>query len=154
MRMRRHSNHDESSTGIDLAPMLDFVMNLLVFFIITAVFAKEVGITVSRPGGGVGESNKESKSMIVTIYGTGDIEIENRIIDVRAVRANVEKMHAVKPDNGVMVVAELTKTAKTKGQGWVDYAWPHPQTKKLEDKSTFVRKLANYDGWVGVGTYR
>jgi biopolymer transport protein ExbD len=44
--------------------------------------------------------------MIVMIYGTGDIEIENRIIDVRAVRANVEKMHAVKPDNGVMVVAD------------------------------------------------
>jgi cytochrome c len=60
----------------------------------------------------------------------------------------------MKDPNGVMVVAELTKTAKTKGQGWVDYAWPHPQTKKLEDKSTYVRKLANYDGWVGVGTYR
>lgn len=106
MRTRRVSGAEGSHSGIDLAPMLDFVMNLLVFFIITAVFAKEVGITVSRPGGGVGEGNKESKSMIVTIYGTGDIEIENRIIDVRAVRANVEKMHAVKPENGVMVVAD------------------------------------------------
>ena len=94
-------------SGIDLAPMLDFVMNLLVFFIITAVFAKEVGIEVSRPGGGAtSESGKESKSMIVTIYGTGDIEIEGRIVDARAVRANVEKMHAVKPENGVMVVAD------------------------------------------------
>ena len=36
-------------TGIDLAPMLDFVLNLLIFFIITAVFVKEVGLTVSRP---------------------------------------------------------------------------------------------------------
>ena len=106
MKRRRVSGADESSSGIDLAPMLDFVMNLLVFFIITAVFAKEVGIEVSRPGGGVGESNKESKSMIVTIYSTGDIDIEGRIVDARAVRANVEKMHAVKPENGVMVVAD------------------------------------------------
>ena len=106
MRTRRVSGVEIGHSGIDLAPMLDFVMNLLVFFIITAVFVKEAGITVSRPGGGVGEGNKESKSMIVTIYGTGDIEIENRIIDVRAVRANVEKMHAVKPENGVMVVAD------------------------------------------------
>ncbi len=106
MKTRRVSGAEGSHSGIDLAPMLDFVMNLLVFFIITAVFAKEAGITVSRPGGGVGEGNKESKSMIVTIYGTGDIEIENRIVDVRAVRANVEKMHAVKPENGVMVVAD------------------------------------------------
>jgi biopolymer transport protein ExbD len=106
MKTRRVSGADVSHSGIDLAPMLDFVMNLLIFFIITAVFAKEVGIEVSRPGGGVGEGNKESKSMIVTIYGTGDIEIENRIVDVRAVRANVERMHAVKPENGVMVVAD------------------------------------------------
>jgi biopolymer transport protein ExbD len=71
------------------------------------VFAKEVGIEVSRPGGGAtSEGGKESKSMIVTIYSTGDIEIEGRMVDARAVRANVEKMHAVKPENGVMVVAD------------------------------------------------
>ena len=63
-------------------------------------------IEVSRPGSGAGEGGKESKSMIVTIYGTGDIEIEGRMVDARAVRANVEKMHAVKPENGVMVVAD------------------------------------------------
>ena len=39
MRLRRHF-HSEEQTGIDLAPMLDFVLNLLIFFIITAVFAK------------------------------------------------------------------------------------------------------------------
>jgi biopolymer transport protein ExbD len=66
---------------------------------------------VSRPGGGVGEGSKESKSMIVTIYGTGDVEIENRMVDVRAVRANVERMHAVKPENGVMVVADKSVTS-------------------------------------------
>ena len=60
----------------------------------------------------------------------------------------------MKDPNGVMVVAELVKVAQSKGQGWVDYVWPHPQTKKLEDKSTYVKKLANYDGWVGVGIYR
>ena len=106
MKTRRVSGAEGSHSGIDLAPMLDFVMNLLVFFIITAVFAKEVGIEVSRPGSGAGEGGKESKSMIVTIYGTGDIEIEGRLIDARAVRANVERMHAVKPENGVMVVAD------------------------------------------------
>jgi signal transduction histidine kinase len=60
----------------------------------------------------------------------------------------------LKDPNGVLVVAELTKLAQSKGQGWVDYVWPHPQSKKLEDKSTYVRKLANFDGWVGVGIYR
>ncbi|MBI3171266.1 MAG: biopolymer transporter ExbD, partial [Hydrocarboniphaga effusa] len=49
MRLRQHRGDDSGETGIDLAPMLDFVLNLLIFFIITAVFVKELGITVSRP---------------------------------------------------------------------------------------------------------
>jgi biopolymer transport protein ExbD len=51
MRMRRHFDMTDT-TGIDLAPMLDFVLNLLIFFIITAVFVKELGIEVARHGGG------------------------------------------------------------------------------------------------------
>ena len=52
MRLRRHFDMEESH-GIDLAPMLDFVMNLLIFSIITAVFAKEVALLVNRPQGDV-----------------------------------------------------------------------------------------------------
>jgi biopolymer transport protein ExbD len=112
MRARRPSNKTlESSTGIDLAPMLDFVLNLLIFFIITAVFTRELGLQVSRPGAGVAEGSKEAKSMIVTIQASSDIVIDDRVVDVRAVRANVERMHAVKPENGVMVVADKSVEA-------------------------------------------
>ena len=48
MRSRRHTA-DIEETGIDLAPMLDFVLNLLIFFIITTSFVKEAGVTVDRP---------------------------------------------------------------------------------------------------------
>jgi biopolymer transport protein ExbD len=104
-------SHSGEGTGIDLAPMLDFVLNLLIFFIITAVFAKELGLTVSRPGGGVGEGSKESTSMIINVLLSGEIVIDNRSVDVRSVRANVERMKAVKPENGVMIVAD--KNAET-----------------------------------------
>jgi biopolymer transport protein ExbD len=108
VRLRRHKkkSHGESS-GIDLAPMLDFVMNLLIFFIITAVFAKELGMPVSRPSaGGIGVASKEAGSMLITIEADGEILIDDRLVDVRAVRANVERMHATKPENGVMIVAD------------------------------------------------
>jgi biopolymer transport protein ExbD len=108
MRLKRHKKkrHGEAS-GIDLAPMLDFVMNLLIFFIITAVFAKQLGMPVTRPSsGGVGAASKEAGSMLIAIDPTGEITIDDRIVDVRAVRANVERMHALKPENGVMIVAD------------------------------------------------
>ena len=107
MRLHRHKRKLRGeSTGIDLAPMLDFVMNLLIFFIITAVFAKEFGLAVSRPSASVGAPAKEAASLLIAIAAGGEILIEDRLVDLRAVRANVERMHALKPENGVMIVAD------------------------------------------------
>jgi biopolymer transport protein ExbD len=102
MRLRRHF-HSEESNAIDLAPMLDFVLNLLIFFIITAVFTKEMALQLERSGAVAGQ--KESGSIMISINAEGEVTIDNRIVDVRAVRANVERLHALKPDYGVMVVA-------------------------------------------------
>ncbi|MGH8481108.1 MAG: ExbD/TolR family protein [Nevskiaceae bacterium] len=109
MRLRAHRQYeDDSETGIDLAPMLDFVLNLLIFFIITAVFVKEIGITVSRPSSKATpqEEQKKVKTITVVIRADGEIWIDRRVVDVRAVRANVERFHAESPDSPVVVVAD------------------------------------------------
>ena len=109
MRLRHHRQHeDDSETGIDLAPMLDFVLNLLIFFIITAVFVKEVGITVSRPSSKPQqqEDKKKIKTILIAIRANGEIWIDRRVIDLRAVRANVERFHAESTDSPVVVVAD------------------------------------------------
>lgn len=106
MRMRRRTeqNH-ESSHGIDLAPMLDFVINLLIFFIITAVFVKEAGLNVNRPTSFEQQDKNDDESIQIQVLNTGEIWIDGRAVDVRAVRANVERMSAVNPDSGVLVLA-------------------------------------------------
>ena len=107
MRLRHHRQHvDESETGIDLAPMLDFVLNLLIFFIITAVFVKEVGITVSRPSTKAQQDEKKKvKTILIQILQTGEIVVNGRVVDLRAVRPNVERYHAESPDSPVVVAA-------------------------------------------------
>ena len=73
MRKRRLSeSFDEGSHGIDLAPMLDFVINLLIFFIITAVFVKESGLIVNRPTAFEPQEN-ELESIQIQILSNGDI---------------------------------------------------------------------------------
>jgi len=109
MRLRHHRQHEnESETGIDLAPMLDFVLNLLIFFIITAVFVKEVGITVSRPSSKPQqqEEKKKVKTILIAIRANGEIWIDRRVVDLRAVRANVERFHAESNDSPVVVIAD------------------------------------------------
>jgi biopolymer transport protein ExbD len=111
MRLRRHFEY-EDTTGIDLAPMLDFVLNLLIFFIITAVFVKEMGLPVARHGGGAAgpAAGKEAGSISVVLKESGEVLVDNRLVDVRAVRANIERLHAQKPDWGVMVTTEQDAT--------------------------------------------
>lgn len=66
-----------------------------------------------------------------------------------------KEMLGVKDANGVAFMAKMIDAAKSPaGTGWVDYDWPHPQTKKIEGKSSYVRKLPSGDGFVGVGVYR
>lgn len=106
MRLRRHATQQHSDeTGIDLAPMLDFVLNLLIFFIITAVFVKEVGLTVSRPNAAAAEK-KEAGNILIAIRPDGEVVIDRRVVDLRAVRANIERLHAQRPEDAVVVIAD------------------------------------------------
>jgi biopolymer transport protein ExbD len=107
MRMRRKlAQHGSEETGIDLAPMLDFVTNLLIFFIITAVFVKEAGLEVNRPTSFEQPEENDAQSIQIQILDNGEIWVDNRAVDVRAVRANVERMSAVNPDSGVLIIAQ------------------------------------------------
>ncbi len=40
----------------------------------------------------------------------------------------------------------------SKGSGWIDYKWPNPVTKAVEQKSTYVEKVD--DVVVGCGIYK
>ena len=112
MRLRRHSREVGESHGIDLAPMLDFVLNLLIFFIITAVFVKELGLSVNRPSGSIDTDQKGGAGSIpISITASGEIYVDNRVVDLRAVRPNVERLFAVNPKSGVLIVTD--KNAET-----------------------------------------
>jgi biopolymer transport protein ExbD len=109
MRLRKRRSAEvsvEGSHGIDLAPMLDFVVNLLIFFIITAVFVREQGLEVNRPTSFETPPEEDSESINIQILENGEIWVDNRAVDVRAVRANVERMSAINSDSGVLIIAD------------------------------------------------
>ena len=55
MRAPQHGGSDDHH-GIDLAPMLDFVLNLLIFFIIITSFVKQAGVNTDGNANGNGTS--------------------------------------------------------------------------------------------------
>lgn len=59
----------------------------------------------------------------------------------------------LKDQNGKEFVKEFVVVAN-KGEGWVDYDWAHPVSKKVEGKTTFVKRVAGTNLAVAVGVYR
>ena len=105
----RHQREEEH-VGIDLAPMLDFVLNLLIFFIITTSFVKEPGISVDRPEALTAE-HRENGNILIAIRSNGDIWMDRRQVELREVRPIVERLHVERPDDTVVVIGDKAAPA-------------------------------------------
>lgn len=58
----------------------------------------------------------------------------------------------LKDADGKLYNKEMIDDAKTKGSGWVDYRWPDPVDKKIEQKSSYIERVGDYV--VGAGFYK
>ena len=103
---RKFSFQSEEEEGVDMTPMLDIVFIMLIFFIVTATFIKEVGLDLNSP-----DPNKtppppdpDKQSIVVKISNRDRIIIAQRDVDWRSVRANIERLHAENPEAPVVVV--------------------------------------------------
>lgn len=111
--MKQHFQNliDEEEAAIDMTPMLDVVFIMLIFFIVTASFVKEAGIDVNRPDASTAVK-KDRASILVAISDTGEIWINKRRVDVRAVQANIERLHAENPQGTVVIQADKKATTE------------------------------------------
>jgi len=103
---------EEEENEINLTPMLDVVFIMLIFFIVTASFIKEAGLDVNRPDAPVTETKPEDANILVAITANDEIWIDRRLIDPRAVRANIERLHAENPKGSVVIQANKKSTNK------------------------------------------
>lgn len=65
---------------------------------------------------------------------------------------NGKDLSGLKDPDGKAFVAEMVKVAADKGAGWVDYKWTNAQTKKIEQKSSYVERVD--DLFIGAGIYK
>ena len=114
--MRKHHFDDmggqEEDNEINLTPMLDVVFIMLIFFIVTASFVKEAGLDVNRPDAPITESKPEDANILIAISANDEIYIDRRLIDPRAVRANIERLHAENPNGSVVIQPNKKSTNK------------------------------------------
>lgn len=104
MPARRHRAGSEE-TELDMTPMLDIVFIMLIFFIVTTSFVKESGVTVSTPSA-ESAAQQENANIFIAITASGEVWIDRRPVDPRAVRAIVARMHADNPEGSVIIQSD------------------------------------------------
>ena len=105
MSRRRNRGGSDEESEVNLTPMLDVVFIMLIFFIVTASFVKESGIDINRPDAQTAEK-KEQGNILVAISPSGQIWIDKRQVDPRALRANIERLKAENPQGSVIIQAD------------------------------------------------
>ncbi len=103
---------NRSTTELNIAPLIDMVFILLIFFLVTASFVKETGIDVSRPTASTAVVQNKA-TILIAIDQRNRIFMDHREIDPRAVRANVERALAENPEGAIVVVADKASTTGT-----------------------------------------
>ncbi len=98
-------NRRSRALEINMAPLIDMIFILLIFFLVTTSFVKESGVDVKRP---VAKSavSKESANMIIGIDEEGQVFIQGKHIDVRSVRSRMKQYVLETPKGSVVIAAD------------------------------------------------
>jgi len=90
---------------INVAPLVDMVFILLIFFLVTTSFVKEAGVAINRPAAATAVVS-EKTGILIGVTRENRIYMNHREIDLRTVRANVERAMAENPEGHVIIVAD------------------------------------------------
>ncbi|MDR2999918.1 MAG: biopolymer transporter ExbD [Fibromonadaceae bacterium] len=101
--VKRYKNRDD--VGIDIAPMLDMVFILLIFFVVTSSFVRETGLDVNKPKASSAQELAR-ESILIGISREGTIHINESQVDMRTLRSILQQMTAEKPDRAAVIVAD------------------------------------------------
>jgi biopolymer transport protein ExbD len=101
----QHADDENGALAINLTPLIDMVFILLIFFIVTSSFVKETGVDVDRPNAATAQL-KQQASILIGVTHKGAVWIDQRKVDIRSVRATVERLHVENPEGSVVIMAD------------------------------------------------
>ena len=104
MRFSKKARTD-NPTDVDVSPLIDMVFILLIFFMVTTTFVKDMKLDINRPSAS-SASKSDSKVVRVYIDNTGEVYIDNQPVKVWAIQSKVRDMLKTATDKSVLVITD------------------------------------------------
>jgi biopolymer transport protein ExbD len=84
-------NDDGGESGVDISPLIDCIFILLLFFIVTTSFVKEVGVEVDKPQAASAQK-LERNSIMLAVTQEGQVIYGGEELGLSGVRTLVKRM--------------------------------------------------------------
>jgi len=91
--------------NIDIAPLMDMVFILLIFFIVTSTFTRETGVEVTKPQA-QSASQLEKENILIAITRDGTIHIDERQVDLAGLADVLKGILAKNPEREAVLIAD------------------------------------------------
>jgi biopolymer transport protein ExbD len=108
----RYRNQTEEEAQIDISPLIDMVFILLIFFMVTTTFVKDMKLDLERPTASSGVS-ASTKAIRVFIDTEGDVYVDNQQVRIYSLQSKLRDMLRVSTDKSILVVTDENVPAKT-----------------------------------------
>ena len=90
---------------INIAPLMDMVFILLIFFIVTTTFTRETGVQVNKPKASSAQV-LDKDNVLIAVTREGGIYIHDRQVDLNMLQGILKRLIAERPDRSVVIVAD------------------------------------------------
>jgi len=104
-RIRISRSRRTKGAEINMAPLIDMIFILLIFFLVTTSFVKQSAVEIQRPTARSAEK-KEKINLMVEVSKDGIIFIEGKHMDIRSLRSRMKRFAAETPGGTVLIAAD------------------------------------------------
>lgn len=107
----RYRNTREEEATVDISPLIDMVFILLIFFMVTTTFVKDMKLDLNRPSAS-SASTASTKAIRVFIDQYGDIYVDNQPVRIYSIQSKLRDMLRTSTEKSVLVVTDENVAAK------------------------------------------
>jgi biopolymer transport protein ExbD len=93
MKLRRSLSQPDEPIELNLIPLIDIIMFLLIFFVSTTSFMEEPGLMVDKPAAASG-GQSDKTTIIFAVSNDGKITFEGKEVGLSGVRPTVKRICA------------------------------------------------------------
>lgn len=105
MELFDNNKKKRQGVSVDIAPLMDMVFILLIFFIVTSTFTRETGVQVEKPQA-KSATELNSKAILIAITREGTIHVNERQVELAALEEILGRMLVKNPSRDVVLIAD------------------------------------------------